>query len=125
MNFLFQVCVLVPIPATLLRAEGFVDGKWQASASGKRFDIEDTGTGEIFTSCADFDTSDIDDIVQSSAKAFKVFGKENPRSRARKLLKWDRLIRQNKDNLALLLTYESGKPLAEAHRELDYALSFT
>ncbi|EEU37359.1 uncharacterized protein NECHADRAFT_86280 [Fusarium vanettenii 77-13-4] len=120
MNFPFQLT-----NPSLLRAEGFVDGKWQASASGKRFDIEDPGTGETFTSCADFDKSDVDDVVQSSAKAFKVFGKENPRSRARKLLEWDRLIRQNKDDLALLLTYESGKPLAEAHGELDYALGFT
>ncbi|SPJ85498.1 probable succinate-semialdehyde dehydrogenase [Fusarium torulosum] len=109
----------------LLRTDGYVHGKWRPSVNGKRFDIEDPGTGETFTSCADYDTSDVDTVVKSSAQAFEEFRKENPRTRARKLLEWDRLIRQNKDNLARILTYESGKPLAEAHGELDYALGFT
>ncbi|SCO91366.1 probable aldehyde dehydrogenase [Fusarium oxysporum] len=85
----------------------------------------DPGTGQIFTSCADYDTSDVDKVVLSSAKAFQEFRIENPRSRARKLLEWDRLIRKNKDDLARILTYETGKPLAEAHDELNYALGFT
>lgn len=67
----------------------------------------------------------MDAVVQSSAEAFAEFRKENPRSRARKLLEWDRLIRENRDDIAHVLTYETGKPLAEAQGELDYALGFT
>ncbi|KAH7016676.1 aldehyde dehydrogenase domain-containing protein [Ilyonectria destructans] len=109
----------------LLRTEAFVHGTWQSASSGKRFDIEDPGTAKVFTSCADFDTTDVDAVVQSSAEAFAEFRKENPRSRARKLLEWDRLIRENRDDIAHVLTYETGKPLAEAQGELDYALGFT
>lgn len=87
--------------------------------------MPDPGTGEIFTSCADYNKSDVNRVVESSAQAFKEYRIENPRSRARKLLEWDRLIRENKDDLARILTYETGKPLAEAHGELDYALGFT
>jgi succinate-semialdehyde dehydrogenase/glutarate-semialdehyde dehydrogenase len=41
------------------------------------------------------------------------------------LMKWDTLIRENKEDLAQLLTHETGKPLAEARGEIDYAAGFT
>uniref|UniRef100_A0A0B7KSP2 Aldehyde dehydrogenase domain-containing protein n=1 Tax=Bionectria ochroleuca TaxID=29856 RepID=A0A0B7KSP2_BIOOC len=109
----------------LLKTEAFVNGAWIPASSGKRFDVEDPGTGETFASCPDFDESDIDAVVRSSQEAFQHFRKENPRSRAEKLLAWDHLIRQNRDDLALVLTYEAGKPLAEAYAEIEYALGFT
>jgi acyl-CoA reductase-like NAD-dependent aldehyde dehydrogenase len=109
----------------LLKTEAFVNGAWVPASSGKRFDVEDPGTGETFASCPDFDESDIDAVVRSSQEAFQHFRKENPRSRAEKLLAWDHLIRQNRDDLALVLTYEAGKPLAEAYAEIEYALGFT
>ncbi|KAJ1324656.1 succinate/glutarate-semialdehyde dehydrogenase-like protein [Microdochium nivale] len=109
----------------LFRPESFVHGQWKTASSGEKFDVEDPGTGERILSCTDFGSSDVDAVVQSSAEAFETFRKENPRSRGRKLLEWDRLIRENRDDIALVLTYESGKPLAEAQGELDYALGFT
>lgn len=48
-----------------------------------------------------------------------------PRSRAQFLLKWDAVIRENKEDIAKIITYETGKPLAEALGELDYSLGFT
>ncbi|KAF2009418.1 succinate-semialdehyde dehydrogenase [Aaosphaeria arxii CBS 175.79] len=109
----------------LLKTEAYVQGTWTAASSGKRFDIEDPGTGKVFASCPDFSASDVDAVVESSSRAFEEFRKENPRSRAQKLLEWDRLIRESKDDIAQVLTYESGKPLAEAHGEIEYALGFT
>ncbi|TDZ23971.1 putative succinate-semialdehyde dehydrogenase [Colletotrichum orbiculare MAFF 240422] len=109
----------------LLQTESYVHGGWKSAQSGKRFDIEDPGTGKVFASCPDCDESDVDAIVESAHEAFQTYRRENPRSRAKKLLEWDRLIRQNRDDLASVLTHESGKPLAEAQGELDYALGFT
>lgn len=40
-------------------------------------------------------------------------------------MKWDALIRKNRDDLAMILTYETGKPFAEACAEIDYGVSFT
>lgn len=48
-----------------------------------------------------------------------------PRQRAEWLLQWGALIRKNKEDLARILTYETGKPYAEAIAEIDYALTFT
>lgn len=49
----------------------------------------------------------------------------NPRQRAQLLFKWDALIRESRDDLAKILTYETGKPLAESYGELDYSTGFT
>ncbi|KAI8169562.1 putative succinate-semialdehyde dehydrogenase [Colletotrichum sp. SAR 10_70] len=109
----------------LLKTDAYVNGTWTKASSGRTFDIEDPGTGKVFASSPDFSKSDIDAVVKSSHEAFQKYRYENPRSRAKKLLEWDRLIRENRDDIATVLTHESGKPLAEAQGELDYALGFT
>lgn len=68
---------------------------------------------------------DVDDTVQAAHRAFKKYRILTPRQRAQLLSNWDTLIRQNKDDLAKILVYETGKPLAEAHGEIEYATSFT
>jgi succinate-semialdehyde dehydrogenase/glutarate-semialdehyde dehydrogenase len=40
-------------------------------------------------------------------------------------MKWNTLIRENKEDLAKIITYETGKPLAESRGEIDYATGFT
>jgi len=41
------------------------------------------------------------------------------------MLKWDQLIRENRDDIVQIVTYETGKPLFESQGEIDYALGFT
>lgn len=57
--------------------------------------------------------------------AFEIYRKISPRARAQMLYKWDALIKDSRDDLAHILVYETGKPLAEAYGEIDYALGFT
>lgn len=57
--------------------------------------------------------------------AFEQYRKVNPRQRAQWLLKWDQLIREARDDLAKILTHETGKPLAESYGEIDYSTGFT
>jgi len=63
--------------------------------------------------------------VQSSHNAFQAYKLLNPRARAKLLLKWNDLITDSRHDLATILVYETGKPLAEAYGEIDYALGFT
>jgi succinate-semialdehyde dehydrogenase len=67
----------------------------------------------------------VDAIIQSSQAGFKKYRHLNPRTRAQLLLKWHELIMENRDDIATILTYETGKPLAEAYGEIDYATRFT
>ncbi|KAJ5113845.1 hypothetical protein N7456_002379 [Penicillium angulare] len=100
-------------------------GEWIEAKSGETFDVEDPGTGKIFASCPDLGAEDVDTIVQSSHNAFQKYRNLNPRTRAQLLLKWHQLILENRDDLAILLTHETGKPLSEAYGEIDYAVGFT
>lgn len=68
---------------------------------------------------------DVEYAVQSAHQAFQTYRTINPRKRSELLSKWDTLIRENKDDLATILVYETGKPFAEAQGEVEYAASFT
>lgn len=110
---------------SLFHDKSYVNGEWIEAKSGKRFDIRDPGTGQVWATAPDNDASDVDGAVQAAHTAFQSFKKVNPRTRAQWLLKWDSLIRENKEDLAKIVTYETGKPTAESLGEIDYALGFT
>ncbi|KAM5359820.1 hypothetical protein ACJZ2D_014162 [Fusarium nematophilum] len=109
----------------LFHNDSYVDGAWVAAKSGKRFDIIDPDSDRVFTSCPDNGPEDVESVISSSYRAFKEFRLVNLRKRAELLLEWHRQIEQAKDDLAQILTYETGKPLTESHGELDYSLGFT
>lgn len=109
----------------LFQTESYVDAQWVGAKSGKRFEIVDPGSDTAFASCPDNGPEDVDAAMQSSYKAFQTYRKVNPRKRAQWLLEWHRLIVEARDDLAKILTYETGKPLAEAYGELDYSTGFT
>ena len=79
----------------------------------------------MWATVPDNSEEDVDAAVQAAQATFNTYSKESPRTRARWLLNWDNLIREHKRDIAMILTYETGKPIAEALGEIDYALSFT
>ncbi|KAL1849964.1 hypothetical protein Plec18170_007060 [Paecilomyces lecythidis] len=109
----------------LYRDRAYVNGQWIEAKSKKRFEIVDPGTGQTWATCTDMAAEDVDYAVQAAHQAFKRYQTLTPRHRGELLYKWDVLIRNNKDDIAKILVYETGKPLAEAHGEIDYATSFT
>ena len=109
----------------LLKSDSYVHGEWVKAKSGKTFDVVDPGSDKAWISCPDNDAGDVDAAIQSAAKAFKEYGIMNPRKRAELLLEWHRLITENKDDIAQILTHETGKPLSESYGELAYSLGFT
>ena len=85
----------------------------------------DPGSGKAFASSPISDASDVDAAVNASYDAFKKYRIVNPRTRAKILYDWHNLITANRDDVAKVVTYETGKPLAEAQGEMTYALGFT
>jgi len=67
----------------------------------------------------------MDGAVESSHKAFESYRKVNPHKRAQLLISWHQLILRHREDIAIILTYETGKPLAESQAEIDYATGFT
>lgn len=109
----------------LFSPECFVHGQWTGTKASKRFDVEDPGTGKVWTSCPDSQAEDVDAAVRSSHEAFLAYSRYTPRRRAELLMRWHQLIVAARDDIARVLVHETGKPLAEAQGELDYSLGFT
>ncbi|KAI0972119.1 aldehyde dehydrogenase [Xylaria arbuscula] len=107
------------------RDQAYINGQWVEAKSGKRFDIIDPGHNEVFATAPDMAAEDVDAAVQAAQEAFKVYRTYTPRARANLLAKFDDLIREYQDTLAHILVYETGKPLAEAYGEIQYATTFT
>jgi len=109
----------------LLHSDSYIDGKWVKSKSGKTFEVIDPGSDKAWASCPDNSAEDVDAAIESSYRAFKEYSILNPRKRAQNLMAWHTLISENKEDIAKILTYETGKPMAEAMGELEYSLGFT
>ena len=59
----------------LFRTESYIDAKWVAAKSGKRFQVVDPGSDTAFASCPDNGPEDVDAAMQSSHKAFESYSK--------------------------------------------------
>jgi succinate-semialdehyde dehydrogenase/glutarate-semialdehyde dehydrogenase len=75
--------------------------------------------------CPTNDASDVDKAIKGSHACFQSYKKISPRARAQMLFKWDSLIKENREDIATILVYETGKPRSEAYGEIDYSTGFT
>lgn len=84
----------------------------------------DPSDGKVIGTCPEFTASDTEKAIQAAAAAFPSFRKTLARERARMLRRWYQLMVDNADDLATLITWENGKPFADAKGEVMYAASF-
>ena len=98
------------------RSGVFIDGRFVPSASGATFDNINPATGRSLGAIAAGDTLDVDRAVASARAAFRrgSWAHQEPRARKRVLLKFAELILANKDELALLETLDTGKPIGDS-----------
>lgn len=109
---------------TLLSTQNYINGKWQNAISGMTYPVINPATGERIASAPDSDAIDAAHAARSAQKAFQSWGKTSHRERATLLEKWYAVINENIDDLALTMTTEQGKPLAEAKGEVAYGASY-
>ncbi|SEJ06678.1 NAD-dependent succinate-semialdehyde dehydrogenase [Paraburkholderia diazotrophica] len=108
----------------LIRSDNFIDGKWVASAGGKRFDVTDPATGNVIAQVADSDAADARAATDAAARAFPGWRDTLPRDRAAVLHRWHALMVENADALGRLISLEQGKPFAEGRGEVMYGASY-
>ncbi len=102
----------------------FIDGKWTDAAGGRTFDVVDPATGATLCSVADASVEDGRAALDAAVAAQPSFARTPPRERADILTRAFELLHERIDDLALLMTLEMGKPLAEARGEVAYAAEF-
>jgi len=109
---------------SLLRTDGLIDGAWRVAVSSRRFPVTDPASGEAIAQVANMGAQEARDAVDAAAKALPAWRAMSSKERVAVLRAWHRLILAHADDLAMLMTREQGKPLAEAKGEVLYAASF-
>ncbi|HET6157076.1 MAG TPA: NAD-dependent succinate-semialdehyde dehydrogenase [Dongiaceae bacterium] len=108
----------------LLKEFAYVDGTWRASASGRFISVTDPGNGEWIGHVPALTAGESAQAIGAAERAFGPWSSLLPQERARLLRNWFNEILANREDLAVLMTLEQGKPLSEARGEIDYAASF-
>ncbi|MBZ9708186.1 NAD-dependent succinate-semialdehyde dehydrogenase [Mesorhizobium sp. ESP7-2] len=108
----------------LLRELAYIDGHWTASEAAESFEVTDPATGTTVAFVAALDSRQTTKAIDAAARAFPAWRALLPQERSKILRKWFELIIAAKDDLALLMTLEQGKPLKESLGEIGYAASF-
>jgi succinate-semialdehyde dehydrogenase/glutarate-semialdehyde dehydrogenase len=101
-----------------------IGGERRGSATGARFDVEDPATGEVIASVADGTADDAVAALEAAVASRSEWAATAPRSRGEILRRAFELLVERIDDLALLMTLEMGKPLADSRAEITYAAEF-
>lgn len=84
----------------------------------------DPSSSKLIGTCPECSKEDAESAISIAAAAFPSFRKITARERSRMLRKWYQLMMDNQEDLARLITWENGKPLADAKGEVAYAAGF-
>mmetsp|Transcript_36026 Transcript_36026/g.115725 ORF Transcript_36026/g.115725 Transcript_36026/m.115725 type:complete len:544 (+) Transcript_36026:57-1688(+) len=109
---------------TLFRQQAYVDGQWMDASSGDTFSVSDPATGELLGVCADMGCAETVVAIAAAKAALPGWSGWTGKERAAVLRRWYELMMANQHDLALIMTREQGKPLAESLGEISYAASF-
>src|SRR5918997_1940044 len=102
----------------------YIGGEWRESAEGDSFEVEDPSTGEALCEIADATPDDAKAALDAAVEAQDEWRKHPPRERGEILRRAFEEITERVDELALLMTLEMGKPLADSKAEISYAAEF-
>ncbi|OMS48669.1 NADP-dependent succinate-semialdehyde dehydrogenase [Burkholderia pseudomallei] len=108
----------------LLRERAFVAGEWQAADGGATLEVRNPATGALIGTVPAMGAAETRRAIDAANAAWPAWRKKTAKERAAILRKWHDLMIAHADDLALILTTEQGKPLAEAKGEIGYAASF-
>ena len=108
----------------LARSFSYIGGKWTSSADGDSLTVTDPATGDWLGEVAALTAEESRAAVDAAQAAFPKWSGLLPQERSELLRKWFRLMQENREDLARIMTLEQGKPLSEARGEIDYAASF-
>ena len=107
---------------TLLKNRAFIDGEWVAGSA--TFSVLNPATGELLASVADLGASHTELAITAAGLALRSWRARPAKERSQLLRRWYDLIMTNQEDLALIMTAEQGKVLAESRGEIAYGASF-
>jgi succinate-semialdehyde dehydrogenase/glutarate-semialdehyde dehydrogenase len=109
---------------SLFRQQCYINGQWADADSGKTIVDTNPATGEVLGTIPNMGTAETRRAIEAASAAWAGWRKKTAKERANILRKLFNLMMENQEDLAVLMTAEQGKPLAEAKGEIAYAASF-
>jgi succinate-semialdehyde dehydrogenase / glutarate-semialdehyde dehydrogenase len=108
----------------LIRTQAWIGGEWVDADSGETFAVNNPATDEELARLPRMGAAETRRSLEAADAAYPRWRAQTAKDRALVLRRWADLMLEHEDDLALLLTLEQGKPLAESRAEVEYAASF-
>jgi succinate-semialdehyde dehydrogenase/glutarate-semialdehyde dehydrogenase len=108
----------------LFRQQCYINGSWRDALSGETIEVTNPATNEVLGTTPKMGVSETRESIKAAASAFESWKKTTAKERSELLRRWFELMLEHKEDLALMMTLEQGKPLAESRGEIVYAASF-
>mgnify|MGYP003575730762 CR=1 FL=1 len=109
---------------SLLRQQAYLGGEWADALDASTITVTNPATGETLGTVPHMGAQETRRAIEAASKAWPEWRRKTAKERAAVLRRWYELMMEHADDLALLMTLEQGKPLAEARGEVGYAASF-
>ena len=109
---------------SLFKTGAFIGGEWLAAEDGSEFAVVNPANGSAIAQVANCSASDTEKALAVAQSALPEWRAKTAKERAGVLKEWYRLILENQEDLAIILSTEQGKPLAESRGEIGYGASF-
>jgi succinate-semialdehyde dehydrogenase/glutarate-semialdehyde dehydrogenase len=108
----------------LFRQQCHIDGAWADADSGETLRVHDPASGAVIGTVPAMGAAETRRAIEAASAALPAWRARTAKERAVILRRWFDLMMENQEDLALLMTIEQGKPLAESRGEIAYAASF-
>jgi len=108
----------------LFREQAYIGGKWRPADDGSVSAVTNPSTGAPIGCVPDMGAAETKAAIDAAAAAFPAWRALLPQERSVRLRRWYELMLENREDLAVIMTAEQGKPLAESRGEIDYAAGF-
>ncbi len=109
---------------TLLREQAYINGAWIASDSGETVAVVNPSTGETVAKVPRCGGEETARAIEAANRALKPWQRKTAKARADLLRAWFDAMMTHQEDLAMILTAEQGKPLAEARGEIAYGAGY-
>lgn len=108
----------------LLRQQAFINGIWCDADNKETHEVLNPATGELIGTVPMMGAEETRRAIEAADKAQSTWSKKTGKERSSILRRWHTLIAENMEDLAILMTHEQGKPLAEAKGEIQSGLDY-
>lgn len=109
---------------SLLKQAGFINGQWVNAKDGKTFEVFNPAVGEVIANVADLGAKETLHAIEAAQVAFDDWKVMPAKQRSSLLRRWFELVLDHQEDLAVIMTFEQGKVIAESRGEIAYGASY-